>query len=126
MASYLVSSSRVPLCLGRRLLSTSSLPLRSKAPKMSQVEVDEPHVQERLGRMQMNFVKKAEAINEDRASKHRFFRRGDTMIAGGCLAVACSIYAYTIYAIKQERFLDDFDMPDPLAEAEEQIKEMKS
>ncbi len=27
-----------------------------------------------------------------------------------------SIYAYTIYAIKQERFLDDFDMPDPLEE----------
>ena len=40
------------------------------------------------------------------------------MIAGTCLCIAISIYAYTIYAMKQETFLDDFEMPDPLAEEE--------
>ena len=32
--------------------------------------------------------------------------------------LAIAIYGYTIYAIKQERFLDDFEMPDPLDESE--------
>ena len=35
---------------------------------------------------------------------------------GVCFTVAITIYGYTMYAIKQERFLDDFDMPDPLSE----------
>ena len=39
-----------------------------------------------------------------------------SLILGSCFAIAISIYAYTMYAIKQEKFLDDFDMPDPLAE----------
>lgn len=83
---------------------------------MSQVEVDEPDVQKRLGRIQMDFVKKAERTNEERAKRHKYFRRGDFIIAGTCITIAIGIYAYTIYAIKQERFLDDFDMPDPLEE----------
>ena len=39
-----------------------------------------------------------------------------------CFVIAVSIYCYTIYAIKQERFLDDFEMPDPLEEQEEAKK----
>ena len=71
--------------LPRRLLSSLSArpPLASppKAPRMSQVEVDEPHVQQQLGKMQMSFVKKAEKLNMDRAVRHRYFRRGDVIIA---------------------------------------------
>jgi len=37
-------------------------------------------------------------------------------ISGSCFTIALTIYGYTMYAIKQEKFLDDFDMPDPLAE----------
>ena len=40
------------------------------------------------------------------------------MIGGTCMAIAISIYAYTIFAMKQETFLDDFEMPDPLLEEE--------
>jgi len=36
------------------------------------------------------------------------------MIGGTCMGIAISIYAYTIFAMKQETFLDDFEMPDPL------------
>lgn len=85
---------------------------------MKQVEVDEPHVQQQLGRIQMSFVKKAEKRNADRAKRHVHFRRGDWMIAGICVAAAVGIYGYTIFAIKQEKFLDDFDMPDPLQDSE--------
>ena len=31
-------------------------------------------------------------------------------------ALTGGIYGYTIYAMKQEKFLDDFDMPDELDE----------
>ena len=40
------------------------------------------------------------------------------MIGWTCITIAISIYAYTIFAMKQETFLDDFDMPDPLLEEE--------
>lgn len=85
---------------------------------MEQVEVDEDKVRKELGQIQMDFVKKAERRNKDRATRHVFYRRKDWMIAGTCLCIAISIYAYTIYAMKQETFLDDFEMPDPLAEEE--------
>ena len=98
-----------------RLLSTSSSSLNSAADKtMKQVEVDELEVQKKLGEMQMNFVKKAERLNLERAEKHRANRRKDWLIAGFCFSLAVSIYSYTIYAIKQETFLDDFVMPDPM------------
>ena len=87
---------------------------------MRQVEVDEPEVQRKLGRIQMNLVKKAEKQNLDRAVRHRKFRRGDWVIASVCFGLAVGIYAYTIYGIKQEKFLDDFEMPDPLEEQPQQ------
>ena len=60
----------------------------------------------------MNFVKKAEQRNKERAKKHIIFRRKESIIAGTCMLIAVSIYAYTIYAMKQETFLDDFEMPE--------------
>ena len=44
---------------------------------MSQVEVDETDVQQRLGKSNMDFVRKAERRNKERATMHRFFRRKD-------------------------------------------------
>lgn len=110
------ASTRGLSCGLLRPLSTASASFKAKT--MSQVEVDEPHVRERLGQMQMDFIQKAESQNVDRAIRHRHFRRGDWAIAATCVTVALSIYGYTIYAIKQERFLDDFEMPDPLQESE--------
>ena len=65
---------------------------------------------------QMEFVRMAERQNSERAQRHKKYRRKDWIIACTCFAIATSIYGYTMYAIKQERFLDDFEMPDPLAE----------
>ena len=96
----------------------SSLYLQAKPQKMQQVEVDESDVKQKLGDIQMAFVKKAESTNKERASRHIFFRRKDWRIAGACFTIAISIYFYTIYAMKQENFLDDFEMPDPLLEEE--------
>ncbi len=119
MASKLSVFTMNKLVQIRALSSTARLASKAAKP-MSQVEVDEPHVQKQLGRIQMDFVKKAERSNAERAVRHRFFRRSDWVIAGTCLAMVVGIYSYTIYAIKQEKFLDDFEMPDPLPESERQ------
>ena len=58
-------------------------------------------------------VKKANAA---RAAKHVKYRTKDWMILLTCLGIAGGIYGYTMYAMKQEQFLDDFEMPDPLEE----------
>jgi len=101
----------------RASLHTRSMPLAmAKRPVMEQVEVDEPHVQEQLGKIQMDLVRKAEEMKLGHSDKHRNHRRKDWLVGGGCLGVAVGIYVYTIYSIQQEKFLDDFDMPDPLEE----------
>ncbi len=88
---------------------------------MPQVEVDEPSVQKQLGQIQMDYVKKVEKLNLARANEHRRIRRGDWFIGGLCCAIAVGIYAYTIYGMRQETFLEDFELPDPM-EGEPQKK----
>lgn len=109
--------------IASRTYSHSTLRM-AKVPTMEQVEVDESHVKEKLGDIQMTFVKKAEYRNADRAQKHRHFRKKDTITGLICLGIASSIYAYTIIAMKQEDFLDDFESPDPNADFDEQLEEM--
>jgi len=107
---------RQAMFVSRRSLVTCSRDLATVEP-MKQVEVDEKHVKDQLGQRTLAFVKKAERANAARAAKHVKFRRKDWWIAGACFGMAVGIYVYTIYAMKQEKFLDDFDMPDPLEES---------
>jgi len=86
----------------------------AEVPRMRQVEVDELDVQKKLGKINMDFVRKAEKRNKERASMHRFFRRKDWLIAVFCFSIVIGIYSYTIWAIQQEKFLDDFEMPDEI------------
>jgi len=113
-------------CFGRNFWASnihqsfsSSIPFGKKnVQQMQQVEVDEANVKQELGQIQMAFVKKAEMRNKERAKRHVFYRKKDWMIGMTCITIAISIYAYTIFAMKQETFLDDFEMPDPLLEEE--------
>ena len=36
------------------------------------------------------------------------------MIATFCFSLVIGIYSYTLYAIQQEKFLDDFEMPEDI------------
>jgi len=51
--------------------------------------------------------------------KHVKYRKKDWYVAGFCFATIIGIYAYTIVAMKQETFLDDFEVPNPLPEEDE-------
>ena len=112
IASRLTLLRRVPALLHGRIQ-------RLSGKAMSQVDVDSPEVRKNLGKLQMGAMKKAESSNLERATRHRFWRKRDWKIAATCATLIAAIYGYTIYAMKQESFLDDFDMPDPLEERSE-------
>merc|ERR1711997_1144217 len=125
--TMLLSVPRIPSLLQQRItfssvflpkslasnFSTSAIQ-PSKVPRMTQVEVDEMAVQQKLGKINMDFVRKAKKRNKERATLHRFFRRKDWIIAGTCFGIVIGIYSYTIFAIQQEKFLDDFEMPEEI------------
>jgi len=56
----------------------------------------------------MEFIHMAERQNQERALRHKKYRRKDWMIAGSCFAIAISIYSYTMYAIKQVSMLSNY------------------
>ena len=49
--------------------------------------------------------------NPELAKKQRRFQ---IAIATTCFAFAIGTYCFTLYSIKQEKFLDDFDMPEQI------------
>lgn len=100
-----------------------SLRLKSGNVKpMQQVDVDDPKLQAALGRVQMGLIRKAEKQTFERAERHIKYRKKDWVVGGFCIGLAFSIYFYTMWAMKQETFLDDFELPDPIADAEEKSK----
>jgi len=86
---------------------------------MKQVDVDDLELQAHLGKLQMGMIRKAEKEKKHDAKKHVKYRKKDWYVAGFCFATIIGIYAYTIVAMKQETFLDDFEVPNPLPEEDE-------
>lgn len=59
------------------------------------------------------YIEKLMQKNMDRFAAQKRLRR-HYLITGSILtAFVLTIYFYTIYSIKQEKFLDDFDVPEP-------------
>jgi len=65
----------------------------------------------KLKQTDLDFMKYIELQNLERVKKLKRVRRNN--IITGCLlgAGVLSIYAYTMFAVRQESFLDDFDEP---------------
>jgi len=87
---------------------------------MSQIDVDDPELQAHLGKLRMGLIRKAEQQSKGNAKKHVKYRKKDWKVAGFCFATIVGIYTYTIVAMKQETFLDDFEVPNPLPEDDEE------
>ncbi|KAJ8930664.1 hypothetical protein NQ314_016505 [Rhamnusium bicolor] len=65
----------------------------------------------KLKQTELHFVKQVEQKNFERAQKLTRLRRNN-LITGCLLGVGVlSIYGYSMYAVRQESFLDDFDEP---------------
>lgn len=69
-----------------------------------------------LNRAQQEQIKEVERQNLERVAKLKRVRRNNK-ITGSLLGVGVvAIYAYSMYAVKQESFLDDFDEPQKTTE----------
>ena len=62
------------------------------------------------------YIKRMEAFNKDRVRKLNFLRRRNFLIGVGVAAGVIGIYSYSMAAVKQEGFLDDFEAPVPPSE----------
>lgn len=89
---------------------------------MEQIDVDDPKNQVKIGSIEMSLIRQAEELQKVKAEKHIAQRRRTSVMLLGLVSLVLSIYFYTMYAMKQETFLDDFEMPeeaDPLDEQED-------
>lgn len=62
------------------------------------------------------YMKRLEAQNLERARKVQGYRKANNRTAIVLALGVVGIYAYTIYSVKQEKFLDDFEMPEKTVE----------
>lgn len=72
-----------------------------------------------LSAAQLKFMQLIEAQNLDRINKLNHIRRRNTWTGWGLGAVVIGIYAYSMFAVKQEKFLDDFDEPEKVIDLKE-------
>jgi len=113
--------SRHILRFSPKLNLASCSQFRFKSVKsMNQVDVDDPELQAHLGKLRMGFIRKAEKETLVKANKHKKFRKKDWTVGGICVGLILGIYSYTIFAMQQETFLDDFEVPNPLPEEDDE------
>lgn len=74
-------------------------------------KVDTCKDKHRISEIQLTYMKYIEKENIERAQKLTKLRRKNIFTALSLGAAVIGIYAYTILAVKQETFLDDFDEP---------------
>jgi len=61
--------------------------------------------------IELQYIKKFEERNRERVKTLRKLRQRNLMTGFLVATGVFSIYAYSMYAVKQEKFLDDFDEP---------------
>lgn len=66
--------------------------------------------------LQETFIRKAQQINAERMSKANMIKARNRLSGVIMAAVVGSIYAYTLFTVKQATFLDELDDPEPAAE----------
>lgn len=67
---------------------------------------------EKLRSTDIVYMKRLEEQNRQRASRVLRYRKANTITGITLGLTVIGIYTYTIYSVKQEKFLDDFEMPE--------------
>ncbi|KAK0091630.1 hypothetical protein PV326_002930 [Microctonus aethiopoides] len=70
----------------------------------------------KLSTSDRHYIKKIEEFNVERVARLKKLNRNNRIVGGLLGLTVISIYAYTINAVKQERFLDDFEVPQTTTE----------
>lgn len=65
----------------------------------------------RVSSTELEFIKVIERQNQERVAKLKKLRKNNLLTAGLLGAGVIAIYGYSMFAVRQESFLDDFDEP---------------
>lgn len=85
----------------------------SPAPKNETMpKVDVKKDGRRLKSTDIVYMKRMEQQNIERAQKVQIYRKANNRLAFALGLGVIGIYTYTIYSVKQEKFLDDFEEPE--------------
>lgn len=71
---------------------------------------------EKLKLTDVVYMKRLEELNLRRAKKVQGYRKSNNRLAIALSLGVLGIYTYTIYSVKQEKFLDDFEEPEKMIE----------
>lgn len=69
-----------------------------------------------------NYIRKISERNLERYRNEQTLRKHYRITGAMLFVFVLSVYGYTMYAISQEKFLDDFDVPEPPDPAVKQFK----
>ncbi|CAB0033610.1 unnamed protein product [Trichogramma brassicae] len=67
---------------------------------------------DKVSAIQREYMKRVQKQNDERVAQWRGIRMRNRFIGVGLGCMVASIYAYSMIAIKQESFLDDFNEPE--------------
>lgn len=100
------------------MFSSSSSPLRqlirtmsAAPPTAANANINRAAAERKLKPTEVDFMKLIEQRNLLRVTQLRLQRKRNTWTGLIIGATVISIYAYSMLAVKQERFLDDFNEP---------------
>lgn len=114
---------QVNLCLVARSFSEHvCISLQEVMPSTGEktsFKVTNPSEGPQLSAAQLKFMKLIEAQNLQRINKLTSIRRRNTLTGWGLGAAVIGIYSYSMFAVKQEKFLDDFDEPEKVIDLKE-------
>ncbi|XP_041371698.1 cytochrome c oxidase assembly factor 3, mitochondrial-like [Gigantopelta aegis] len=79
----------------------------AEANRMEKVDMTKEF--NKLGESDKHYIRKLETMNLDRAKELRGLRNRNRYTAVFLGVAVLSIYGYSMYAVRQEKFLEDFD-----------------
>ena len=90
--------------------------VNDKLPDLSSIKLTKENLKtldpKVMSKIQEMYIEKLNARNNERFIKEKKLQKHYRLTGAILVSIALSIYGYTMYAIRQEKFLDDFDEPE--------------
>lgn len=79
--------------------------------EMSEPKIKHADPKRNLRPVEIDFIKLIEKQNVERVLKLKKTRKNNLITAAALGGTVLAIYGYSLFAVKQEKFLDDFEEP---------------
>jgi hypothetical protein len=113
----ITTSSRLNTANTSKPIETTSVGATDSATAVSQ-----PEVKRTLSQIEQMYMNKIKERNDERYLKEKKVKIHYRVTGTLLVLFVLSVYFYTMFAIRQEKFLDDFDVPEPPDQAAKTLK----